>query len=133
MDILGIGPLELVFILIIALIVIGPRDMGKAGRTLGRALNRMYRSDTWRMLTEASRTLRTLPNRLAREANLEELEEVRKTMKKAGQELQGDIKILEEPVQQVDQDLRAWTAPPEPSQPPEEKADPKPGQGESKP
>ena len=34
MEILGIGPLELFFILIIALIVLGPNDMVKAGRIL---------------------------------------------------------------------------------------------------
>ena len=38
MEILGIGPLELIFILLIALIVLGPGDMVKTGRTIGRFL-----------------------------------------------------------------------------------------------
>jgi sec-independent protein translocase protein TatB len=53
MDIFGIGILELVFILIIAMIVVGPRDLGKVGRQVGRFLNRMYKSESWRMLNEA--------------------------------------------------------------------------------
>jgi sec-independent protein translocase protein TatB len=79
-DFLGIGPLELMFVILIALIVIGPKDMSKTARTAGRTLNRMYRSEAWRSLTQASRTLQTLPNRLAREAQLEELEELRKDL-----------------------------------------------------
>ena len=33
MEILGIGPSELLFIVLIAIIVLGPKDMQKAGRT----------------------------------------------------------------------------------------------------
>jgi Sec-independent protein translocase protein TatA len=34
MEILGIGMSELVFVVIIALIVLGPKDMQKAGKTI---------------------------------------------------------------------------------------------------
>ena len=36
MKILNIGPMELVFILIIVLIVLGPKDMVQYGRKLGK-------------------------------------------------------------------------------------------------
>src|SRR4030042_6562487 len=85
MEILGLGPLEFFFVLLIALIIIGPRDMAKTARTLGRSLNRLYKSDSWRMILRASRNLRTLPNRLAREAEMAELREAREAIKKAGQ------------------------------------------------
>jgi len=75
MELLGIGPLELAFIILIAVIVIGPRDIGKFARGAGRFLNRLYHSEEWKALNQASRNLRTLPNRLAREAALDELEE----------------------------------------------------------
>ena len=80
MEFLGIGPLELAFIIVIALVVVGPRDIVKFARTAGRFINRVYRSEAWRTLTEASRTLQTLPNRLAREAELEELNSVKQTL-----------------------------------------------------
>jgi Sec-independent protein translocase protein TatA len=72
MDILGIGPLELIFILLIALIVLGPKDMVNAGRTAGRFLRKIVTSPTWNMVQQTSRDLRNLPNTLIREAGLEE-------------------------------------------------------------
>lgn len=69
MEILGVGPSELIFIIIIALIVLGPKDMQKAGKTIGKFLRKVVTSDGWRMWQQTSRDLRTLPNRLIREAN----------------------------------------------------------------
>jgi Sec-independent protein translocase protein TatA len=87
MEFLGIGPLELAFIVLIAVIVIGPRDIGRFAQNAGRFLNRLYRSEEWKALNQASRNLRSLPNRLAREAALDELEKTRQEAKKA---IQGD-------------------------------------------
>lgn len=72
MEVLGVGPLELFFILIIALIFLGPRDMVKTGRTMGKYLRKIVMSPTWRMVQQTSRELRTLPNRMIREAGMEE-------------------------------------------------------------
>jgi Sec-independent protein translocase protein TatA len=83
MEFLGIGPLELAFIILIAVIVIGPRDIGRFARSAGQFLNRLYRSEEWKALNQASRNLRTLPNRLAREAALDELEKTRQEAEKA--------------------------------------------------
>jgi sec-independent protein translocase protein TatB len=69
MEFLGVGPSELVFIVIIALIILGPKDMQKAGRTIGKWLRSIVTSDGWKMFQQTSRELRTLPNKLMREAN----------------------------------------------------------------
>jgi sec-independent protein translocase protein TatB len=71
MEILGIGASELIFIVIIAIIILGPKDMQKAGRTLGRWLNQLVRSDGWKIFQRTSSELRNLPRNLMREANLE--------------------------------------------------------------
>ena len=117
MEILGIGPMELLFILIILLVVVGPRNLSSSARDIGRFLNRMYRSDTWRMMTEASRTLRNLPNQLAREAALEELDATQKELLKAGREIRGQTNDIKE-------GMSAWVQPtgtePEQADPPEE-------------
>ena len=121
MNFLGIGPLELIFILLIAIIVVGPRDLSKTARTLGQYLNRLYRSEAWRTLTDASRTLRTLPNRLAREAALEELDEVGRSMEQTKQDLSKELSA-------IDDQMTAWTRPPkaqaqkEPDPPPSEQS-----------
>lgn len=69
MEIFGIGTSELVFIVIVALIVLGPKDMQKAGKTIGKFLRDIVTSDGWKMFQKTSNELRTLPNRLMREAN----------------------------------------------------------------
>src|SRR5574340_260634 len=71
MEFLGIGAPELFFILIIALILLGPKDMQKAGKTIGRWLNQLVRSDWWRAFRQTSEEIRRLPTNLMREANRE--------------------------------------------------------------
>jgi sec-independent protein translocase protein TatB len=88
MEILGIGPSELIFIIIIALIVLGPRDMQKAGRTIGRWLRKAVTSDGWKLFQQTSREIQTLPNRLMREAALEELKDVEKDLRKTANSVQ---------------------------------------------
>lgn len=88
MDVLGVGPLELIFIIFVAILVVGPRDISKTARSVGKFLNRLYKSEEWQSLNQASRTLRNLPQRLAREAELEELDSIRNSLKGAAQELQ---------------------------------------------
>lgn len=107
MDILGIGPLELIFILIIALIVLGPKDMVKTGRTLGKFLRQVVTSGTWRAVSRTSSELRTLPNRLIREAGLEEdFKEIKNATEQAiPPELNSDL-------EQWQRDINPWTTPP---------------------
>ncbi len=85
MNILGIGPLELLFIFLIVLLVLKPEDIGKFGRAAGRTLNRIFRSDEWRMVNRAARDLRDLPNRLMQEAQLEELQKLKSELDETGQ------------------------------------------------
>lgn len=107
MDILGIGPLEFIFILIIALIVLGPSDMVKAGRTIGRFLRQIVTSPTWRAVTRTSSELRTLPNKLIRDAGLEDdLKEIQNVTKQAiPTDLNSDLNQWKE-------DVSSWTTPP---------------------
>ncbi len=92
MEFLGIGPEELLFIVIIALILLGPRDMQKAGRTIGKWLRRVVTSDGWRLFQQTSREIQTLPNRLMREAALDELKEMQKDIQQPLAGLQKDLR-----------------------------------------
>lgn len=71
MEFLGVGPTELIFIIIIALIVLGPKDLEKTGRTVGKWLNNIVQSDTWKAVKKTSQELRQLPTQLMRDENLE--------------------------------------------------------------
>jgi Sec-independent protein translocase protein TatA len=76
MEILGIGPEELALILIIALILLGPKDMQKAGLTIGKWLRKIITSDGWKIFQQTSHEIQTLPTRLMREAQLDELKNI---------------------------------------------------------
>jgi len=130
MEFLGVGPLEFFFVVLIALIVIGPRDLSKSARTAGRFLNRLYKSETWRAVTQASRSLRGLPNRLAREAEMEELRSVRRDLESAahdvaqeGRQVQSAAREAAQNASREDAGLKAWTTPPAPPPSPSGPAD----------
>jgi hypothetical protein len=72
MEILGVGPAELAFIVIIALILLGPKDMVAAGRSIGKTLRNIVTSPTWQAIRSTKDELQQLRTRLMREAGLEE-------------------------------------------------------------
>jgi len=125
MDILGIGPLELFFIILIALIVLGPKDIVKAGRGIGKNLRKLVMSENWRTIQQASNEIRTLPNRLIREAGLDE---VQKDLKATTSDLKIDVPKDFEPAK-VDPwkfDMDEWTKSPNSIAPQEKTLDESP-------
>jgi Sec-independent protein translocase protein TatA len=98
MEFLGIGWLELFAIIIIILLVAGPKDIERGARGLGRLINRLNRSPSYQAIRRASTELRNLPQRLAREANLEELKA-----------LTQEVQQVKEEVQQVRQEIKENT------------------------
>lgn len=116
MEFLGVGPLELFFILIIALIVIGPKDMVKTGKTIGKFLRRLVTSPTWQAVQQTSRDLRYLPNRLIREAGLEEemqdLKKISTDVNELGNFKKGITADLIKTSSEINQELSTWTTPP---------------------
>jgi sec-independent protein translocase protein TatA len=68
MDIFGIGLPEIAFILLLVVIIFGPKDLEKMAKTLGSTLGRFVRSDTIRNL----RRIGELPSEFARKAGLDE-------------------------------------------------------------
>jgi Sec-independent protein translocase protein TatA len=107
MEFLGIGPTELIAILLILFLVMGPQDLVKIGSTLGKALRNLRQSNTWRAVQDASRQLRELPETLVRQAGIEEIEKVQ-------EELRGELKEQKEALQDIDRQLTAWTRAPDP-------------------
>jgi hypothetical protein len=72
MEIFDIGIFELVLIFILMFLLMGPREMKKAGTNVGRWLNKLVRSETWQTIVDVGRSILYLPNNLMREANLED-------------------------------------------------------------
>ena len=105
MEFLGIGPLEVLLVLIIALIVLGPDEMVKAGATVGKFIRNFRRSETWLGFQRMSRSLKTLPEELARQSGLEE---IRKEIDEGTKVNSFETSTKEE---KTEHELKAWTQP----------------------
>lgn len=88
MEILGIGFGELLLIVFVTLILFGPKEMAKTGRSLGQWLNQIVRSPTYLVLTKTGEEIKNLPRNLLREANLQEVEQ---EVREIGQNVRGQI------------------------------------------
>ncbi len=88
MNFLGVGPFELLLILVIATVVLGPERMAQAGRTLGR-LYAQYRRRWQRDVDELTRELRRELAMLQ-----QELEEIRQTA-------EGEVKTVQAELESV--------------------------------
>lgn len=71
MEILGIGIAELLFIVLLILVLFKPKDMANTGKTLGRWLNQLVNSPTYKLLTRTGSELKNLPRNLMKESNYE--------------------------------------------------------------
>jgi sec-independent protein translocase protein TatB len=90
MEIFGIGPLEFLFIFIIAIIVLGPKGMVEAARETGKFIRKIIRSPIWRDVVDTSREIREFPRKIAREAGIDkDLEDLRRST-------QGTMKDIEQ-------------------------------------
>lgn len=112
MNIFGIGPFEIVLILLVAFIFLGPRDMAKTGRTIGRFLRKIVMSSEWRAIRQVAHEIQTTPNRLIREAGIEEMEQMRQELKSLDpMKPMGKSPANPRPVE-AENSLDAWTQPP---------------------
>lgn len=82
MDIFGIGISELLFVLVIVLILLGPNEMQKTAQVLGNSLRKLVMSNTWKVITKTSHEIQTLPHKLMREANLKDIQQELKNTSK---------------------------------------------------
>jgi Sec-independent protein translocase protein TatA len=76
MDLFGIGPLEIIVVLVISILVLGPEGMVKTGKRLGKLLRSVVTSEGWQRFQDYLHEIRTLPHTLMREAHFEELDDL---------------------------------------------------------
>lgn len=112
MELFGIGSMELIFIILLAIIIFGPKDIVNTSKTVGKSLNKFIRSDTWKTINQTSRELKNLPTRLMRESGLEELEKsTKEEMAKVDVAIHQSVEIASSP----DSPPGAVPKPPSPS------------------
>jgi Sec-independent protein translocase protein TatA len=80
MEIFGIGPLELLLIVFLALVILGPREMIEMSKKTAGWLRKLRQSDVWK----TTREVMDIPNKVMKETGLEdELRELNTVSKKA--------------------------------------------------
>ncbi len=83
MDFLGIGPLEFVFIIIIMIIVFGPKDLVATGKKMGDTIRKVTNSDILKQMLKARDNLSQLSDTIAEETGLREVQRVASMSKSA--------------------------------------------------
>lgn len=79
MKIFNIGPLELILILVVMFILLGPSGMQNTARQVGKWIRQVIRSPMWGEIMGYSREIRELPTKIVRDTGLEEdMAEIRK-------------------------------------------------------
>lgn len=95
MKIFNISPLELIFILIVALIILGPKDMVKAGAQLGRFVRKVVKSPIWRSIVSTSNEIREIPKKIVSDTGLDEdLKELEKASKVIGSDVRKEMGVI---------------------------------------
>jgi Sec-independent protein translocase protein TatA len=72
MEILNIGPLELLVILVIAVLMFGPDDLVNFAHKAGRWIYNLRRSELWQEIVGTTKEIQDFPQKIMKEAELEE-------------------------------------------------------------
>jgi sec-independent protein translocase protein TatB len=123
MQIFNIGPVELILILLIMFILLGPEGMLKTARQIGKWIRELIHSPIWRDIMGYSREIRDLPTKIVRESGLDEdLEEIRRSTQEVNDDINNSVKEANKEIEQSlkeagSVDIRISPTPPPASRP----------------
>lgn len=99
MNFLNIGLPELLTVLIIMMIVLGPGKMQEGARNLARLIRKVSRSESWRNFTGIYHEIKSYPQEIMKEVELEEtlqeLKELNEQTRKESAEIQKELKAID--------------------------------------
>lgn len=109
MQIFNVGVLEILFILILAFIVLGPRRTIKTARDVGVWVRNLAKSPIWRDIVSASSEIRDLPKKLMDDAELQRMveeldlstQEIKGIINEAQRETERELTALEGEIDQT--------------------------------
>jgi sec-independent protein translocase protein TatB len=112
MKIFNLGLPEIILIIVLALIVMGPGNMVKTAREIGAFLRKVTKSPYWQEIWATKRELTEIPKILAKEADIEgtmkDLEKDTKGLRSSVASTMSDlIKEVDEPLKEVDKELKS--------------------------
>jgi Sec-independent protein translocase protein TatA len=92
MEIFGIGPLEFLLIILIMLLLLGPKEMLQTARKIGQFVRQLVKSPIWGEVMETSREIRDLPNKLVEDTGLgDDIAQIKKDTSAALKDVNVDI------------------------------------------
>jgi sec-independent protein translocase protein TatB len=111
MQIFNIGPLEFILILVLALLVLGPKNMVKTAYEVGRWINKVVRSPMWATLISTSREIRQLPTKIVQDTGLEDSlkqikDETEAVTKELNSEVNKSVDSINSAVQDINNDVK---------------------------
>jgi len=74
MEIFNIGPMELILVVLLMIILVGPIEMIRLTRRTGALIRSASQSSFWKEVSGLKREIRQLPFQMAREAGIEEID-----------------------------------------------------------
>jgi Sec-independent protein translocase protein TatA len=88
MEFLGIGPLELLLIFVLALILLGPKDMVATAKKAAAAIRKLTQSEVWKDAVDSSREIRQFPTQIMKDTGLEdELRKINRDLNRSQEEV----------------------------------------------
>ena len=111
MKIFNLGISEIILIVILALIIMGPGNMVKTAREIGAFIRKVTKSPYWKEIWATKRELTEIPRILAKEADLDNTlkdldKETRGLQSSVASTMSDFIKEVEEPLKEVDKELK---------------------------
>jgi len=111
MKFFNLGLAEIILIVVLALIILGPGNMVKTAREVGAFIRRITKSPYWQEVWATRRELNEIPKILAKEANLDETikdlnRETRELHSSVTSSMAELIKEVEGPIKEVEADLK---------------------------
>ena len=91
MRIFNIGIREVLLLLVIMLILFGPRQMQENARNIARAIRRFVRSDTWRTFIGVVDDVNTIKDQVVRESGLQEIQDSLRGVSHRIQDIDADL------------------------------------------
>jgi len=104
MDFLGIGPLELLLIFVLALILLGPKEMVSTAKKAAESIRKVTQSDFWREAVDSSREIRQLPTQIMKDTGLdEELRKINRDLSRSPDQVkwEQDMEKARNPVETI--------------------------------
>lgn len=102
MEIFNIGPLEILFILILALLILGPKGMVDNARKLGIWIRKIIQSPLWHTVVSTSNEIRNIPRRIMDDTGIEKsVQEISKNFTNLSSEVSTSVRSISDDVKKI--------------------------------